>query len=163
MTHKHLAIYLNDHLAGSATVLELLAHLASAYAESEVERFAAQLRVEVLEDRKQLEALMARLNISQSPPRKASAWLAEKLAELKLRLDDPAAGAFRLFEATEAISLGVEGKRLLWQALATLSTDPPDLGGCDYERLILRAEDQRRRIEAMRVDAAKSALAIVRE
>jgi hypothetical protein len=160
MAHKHLAIYLNDHLAGSVTVLELLAHLASAYSASHVGQFAAQLRAEILEDRHELESLMARLKIAQSPPRKTSAWLAEKLAELKLRLDDPAAGAFRLFEATEAISLGIEGKRLLWQALAARATDPPELRGGDFDRLIRRAEDQRRRVEAVRIDAARTALAV---
>lgn len=158
MAHKHLATYLNDHLAGSSAALEMLEVLASAYAGSDVERFARELHDEILEDRLELEGLMARLQISQSPPRKAVGWISEKLAQLKLRIDDPAGGAFRLFEATEAISTGIEGKRLLWRALEAIAVDPPGSGGCDYDRLIRRAEDQRRRVEQVRIDAARKAL-----
>jgi hypothetical protein len=56
---------------------------------------------------------MARLGVPTSAPRRAAAWLAEKLTELKLRLDDPSGGALRLMETLEAVSVGIEGKRLL--------------------------------------------------
>src|SRR5215207_2466754 len=118
MSHKHLATYLNDHLAGAITAIDLLSHLESAYAGAEPAGWAAALRADVEADRRELEGLMARWGVSQSPPRKASAWVGEKLAELKLRLDDPSAGPFRLMETTEALSLGIEGKRSLWRALA---------------------------------------------
>jgi len=91
MANKHLATYLNDHLAGSITGLELLEYIASAYAGTEAERVARALHVEVAEDRRELEQLMARLGIGQSVPRKASAWLAEKFSQIKLRMDDLAA------------------------------------------------------------------------
>src|SRR3954463_2941221 len=118
MPHKHLATYLNDHLAGAATAIELLSHLESAYAGAEPAGWAATLRADIEADRRELEGLMGRWGVSQSPPREASAWVGEKLAELKLRRDDPAAGAFRLMESTEAVSLGIEGKRSLWRSLS---------------------------------------------
>jgi hypothetical protein len=37
-------IYLNDHLAGSVTALELLEHLEKTHAGTTMERFAAELR-----------------------------------------------------------------------------------------------------------------------
>src|SRR5947208_11837630 len=158
MSSKDLATYLNDHLAGAMTALELLSHLESAYAGTKVEGWAAALRTDVEADRRQLEGLMARWGVSQSPPRKVSAWVGEKLAELKLRLDDPAAGALRLLEATEALSVGIEGKRSLWRALAAVADESADLRGVDYDRLIRRAEDQRSRAETVRLEAAKAAL-----
>jgi hypothetical protein len=158
MAQKHLATYLNDHLAGSVTLLEMLAHLASAYAGSDVERFARELRNEVIADREELEGLMTKWGVGQSPPRKASAWLAEKFAEVKLRMDDPAGGALHLLEAIEAVSLGVEGKRSLWRSLAAAAEEDGNLKA-DYERLLRRAEDQRDRIEGVRLESAKAALA----
>jgi hypothetical protein len=46
---------------------------------------------------------MKRLNIDQSRTRKASAWLGEKMTELKLRFGDPKDGTLRLFESLEAL------------------------------------------------------------
>ncbi|MDB5329696.1 MAG: hypothetical protein JWP03_847 [Phycisphaerales bacterium] len=152
--NKHLATYLNDHLAGSVTLLELLSHLASAYADTPVARFATELHGDIAADRATLESLMEMLHIPQSAMRKASAWVAEKFAQLKLRLDDHSGGALRLLEATEVISLGIEGKRLLWLALAAASQGATQLCDPGYERLIRRAMDQRSRVEAVRREAA---------
>ena len=43
MQSKHLATYLNDHLAGAITAMELLAYLASIGKGTEIERFATEL------------------------------------------------------------------------------------------------------------------------
>lgn len=162
MADEHLATYLNDHLAGAVAALELLEHLQAAQAGTPAERAIAELRADVEADRGELEALMARLHVAASRPRKVTAWLAERIAELKLRLDDPAGGPLRRLEALEALSLGIEGKRLLWRALAVAAEGEPALRGVDYERLAQRAEEQRRRVETMRLDAAGAALGVPR-
>jgi hypothetical protein len=159
MADEHIATYLNDHLAGSVVALELLDHLESAHAHSGLSNFFRQLRVDVAADRDDLEGLMERLRISQSRTRKASAWLAEKMTELKLRLDDPQGGPLRLFESLEALSLGIEGKRSLWVALTAAAEKSPSLRIIDYQRLIQRAQDQRDRVETLRLDTARKALA----
>lgn len=158
MTSKHLATYLNDHLAGSSGLLELLDHVSSARAGREIEQLAKSLYSDVLADRKELEELMSRLQIAQSTPRKMSAWLAEKMAQIKLHFDDRGGGAFWLLEAAEAISVGVEGKRLLWISLSTTAESTPPLRGPDYDHLIRRAEEQRTRVEPTRRQAAGEAL-----
>jgi hypothetical protein len=157
MTSKHLETYLNDHLAGSETALEMLAYLISAYPNSDVEAIARDVRADVMADRKELESLMSRLGIAQSSIRKASAWLSEKLAQLKLRMDDASGGEFRLLEATEAIVLGITGKELLWRALAAASEPDSELDSLDYNCLIARASEQRALIEALRLRAARAA------
>jgi hypothetical protein len=101
---------------------------------------------------------MERLHISESRTRKSSAWLAEKMTELKLRLDDPEKGLLQLFESLEALSLGIEGKRSLWFALKAVAEKSPSLRIIDYERLIHRAEEQRDRVETLRIDTAGKAL-----
>lgn len=158
MANKHLASYLNDHLAGSTSLLEMLDHVQTAYAGTELETFAKALKADVSADRAELEALMASLLISQSTPRRVSAFLAEKAVRLKLRLEDPAGGKLHLLEAAEAMALGITGKQSLWQALSVASESLPDLRGLDYEQLKRRAEEQRGRVETVRLDAARRAL-----
>ena len=158
MADKHIATYLNDHLAGSEAALELLEHLETAHAGTEIGRFAAEILADVAADRRELEALMERLGISRTRTRKAAAWLAAKVTELKLRLEDRSGGALHLFESLEALSLGIEGKRSLWQALAAAADGAPELRVADYDRLARRAEEQRSRVEEKRLEAARRAL-----
>lgn len=158
MAHEHLATYLNDHLAGSVVALELLEHLEAAHSEDSLSNFFRALRADIASDRDELEQLMKELNIDQSRTRKASAWLAEKFTELKLRFYDPKAGALLLFESLEALSLGIEGKRSLWIALAATSETTPSLRIADYGRLQQRAQEQRDRVEELRIKTALTAL-----
>jgi hypothetical protein len=158
MASEHIATYLNDHLAGSVVALELLEHLQSTHSDGELGVFFKQLRTDVAADRDELQKMMERLDIAESRTRKASAWLAEKMTELKLRFDDPKDGPLRLFESLEALSLGIEGKRSLWIALLTAAQSSPSLRLLDYERLIKRAQEQRDRVEAHRIETARKAL-----
>ncbi|HEY2067063.1 MAG TPA: hypothetical protein VGG84_13995 [Gemmatimonadaceae bacterium] len=160
MTNDHLGTYLNDHLAGAVAAVELLEHLEKAHAGTAVARDLSELRAEIEADRQTLESFMKRLGVAESGPRKATAWLAERLAWLKLRLDDSGQGAFRLFESLEAVSLGIEGKLALWRTLATVAPAAPEVRGLDYETLMLRAVNQRGRAEALRLDAALPAIAV---
>jgi hypothetical protein len=159
MAHDHLATYLNDHLAGAVAAVELLEHLERARAGTPIARALSELRAEIEADRETLKSLMTRLRITESRPRKATAWLAERLAWLKLQLDDSSYGAFRLFESLEAVSLGIEGKLALWRTLATIAPAMPGVSGVDYEILMLRATDQRERAETLRLGEVPAALA----
>lgn len=158
MAGEHIATYLNDHLAGSTAAIELLEHLEKVYAGSGEGQEVAKLRADIEADRQELRAIMERLGADESRARKASGWLGGKVTELKLRLDDRAGGDLHLFEALEALSLGIEGKLDLWRALMAAAQDAPVLQVADYERLAQRAAEQRGRVEAMRLEAARKAL-----
>jgi hypothetical protein len=159
MDNPHLATYLNDHLAGSEAALELLDHLAKEHAGTQIAMLATGLREDIAADRRELEALMARLGISQGTARKAVGWLSEKATQLKLNLDDPGGGGLRLLEIFEALSLGIEGKRLLWRSLKTAAVYNPELQGTDYQKLEQRADEQRIGVEPFRMGAAKGTFA----
>lgn len=159
MSDDHIAIYLNDHLAGSVAAVELLDQLQEDHSGTPLGGFFTELRTDIEADRQELESLMEQLNVTESRTRKASAWLAGKFAELKLRLDDPSGGELRLFESLEALSLGIEGKRSLWLALATAAEQQSSLQLLDYGRLTQRAEEQRARVETKRLEASKKTLA----
>ena len=150
------ATYLNDHLAGALGGLTLLDHIESQFSDSHAGRLAAELRAEVEDDRQKLETVLADLGVSRSAPRQAAAWLSEKLAQLKLRLDDPRSGPLHRLEALEAMSLGIEGKRLLWVSL--LAAADPRIT-VDLEALERRAADQRQRVEVLRREAAREVFA----
>lgn len=159
MSNEHLATYLNDHLAGSVAAVKLLEHLETTYRDSPVSPFALALRTDIEADRGELEGLMARLDVTESGPRKATAWLAERVTQLKLRVDDKAGGTLRLLESLEAVLLGIEGKLTLWRTLAAASQDISELRSLDYDRLTRRAQEQRGRVEALRLNAARAAFA----
>jgi hypothetical protein len=160
VTNNYLATYLSDHSAGSVAALELLEDLETTYAGTALRDFFVELQTDIEADRKELQTLMDRLQIVESRPRKFAAWLAERSIALKVRLDDKANGPLRLIESLEAVGLGIHGKLALWEALRAAAEELPPLRGVvDYERLARRAEEQRRRIEIVRLEAAKAAFA----
>lgn len=159
MTNAYLATYLNDHLAGATAGLELLAHLEKSHTGDELGATFAQLHREIGEDREELVGLMKRLDIAASAARRLTGWCAEKMTELKLRLDDPGRGPLRLLEEVEALAVGVDGKRCLWRALGTAAEQAAPLRQLDYQRLERRALQQRERLESIRLEAARKALA----
>lgn len=147
-----LDAYLNDHLSGSAAALELLEHLERTH--PDLAPFLSRLRRDIELDRRELEALMARLGVTPGPVRQAVAWVAEKFARLKLKADDPSGNRLKLLESLEAVAIGIHGKGSLWRALQVV----PAATGPDYDRLIRRADEQRERVESARLDAARAAL-----
>lgn len=150
--NERLAIYLNDHLAGSVIALEMLEDLAD-------EPELADLRREILADREVLERILARTGAEISQPRQAAAWLTEKLGDVKLYLDDPDQGALRRLEMLETIAMGIFGKESLWASLQEAMSGNPLLQTEDYTALRLRAQQQRERVEALRLAAARDAFA----
>jgi hypothetical protein len=159
VSEQNVSTYLNDHLAGAVAAVGLLEQLEKRHAGEPVARFVAGLRADIEADRAELQALMGRLGLSESAPRKAAGWLASKATEAKLWMDDSAGGPLRLLETLEAVAVGVEGKRALWRALAAASEANPRLRGTDFGRLVRRAEEQRDRVEGARLEAARAALA----
>jgi hypothetical protein len=156
---KHLARYLNDHLAGSTTIINLLQHLQRSPKGKDVEWFLVTLRGDVVADRVSLEGVMERAQVKKHRHRTAAAWLIEKLTRFKLRMDDKGDGALQFLEGLELVEVGIEGKRELWRALAATSEQMPMLKGINFGQLIQRAEEQHERVESLRIETAKAALA----
>src|SRR4029450_7936854 len=82
---KHLTRYLNDHLAGSTALMNLLQHLEGTRRGKEMHWFLVTLRGDVLADRVSLEGVMNRAQVKKHRHRTATAWLIEKLTRRKLR------------------------------------------------------------------------------
>ena len=157
MNAKHLTNYLKDHFAGSVAAVELLDHLISSNRGQTHEQFFIQLRQEVGEDQDVLSGLLRDLHADPGAVRNTTAFLSEKLARIKLLLEDPSGGQLARLEKLEALALGIDGKRALWRSLLAVA-EIPALQKVDFAKLDQRAEDQRKRVEDRRIEAARQAL-----
>jgi len=157
MQTQHLATYLSDHLAGSEAAVRLIGRYVEREPDSPFGVLMADLLHEIEEDREQLKRLMARVGANPSSVKKAGAIGAELLTSLRSKVPVVGSGSGEVarLEDLELLSMGIEGKRLLWAALAPLRDDAFD--GFDFGSLAARAQDQRDRVEAFRLRAAAAA------
>jgi hypothetical protein len=156
-TSKYLAIYLNDHLGGATTGVELVQRIAGEYEGSELGTFAADLTKEIKEDRDALVGIIRLFGASPDHAKIAIGWIGEKFGRLKpngeLRERSPLTPLIEL----ESLSLGIEGKRSLWVALAEIDATAERVGRERLQSLIARAELQREKVERHRREAARRA------
>ena len=157
MARTALGVYLNDHLAGSTMGRDLARHLESQNEGTPLGERMASIASAIEADREALEDLMERLGTTANPLKQSVTWLTEKVARLKLSGTTTGDRELGTFLALETLSLGVEGKRALWQALATVG-DEPALEGMDLQDLIRRADTQRVALEQERLALAPAAL-----
>jgi len=151
-----LAIYLNDHHAASVGAVALARRAAESNRGTRYGEVLAELAAEIEEDRQALRLIMQRLGIRVDPAKAAAAWSAEKLGRLKLNGQLTGYSPLSRLEELEILSLGVEGKLGMWQALRHAAGH--GIPEAELEPLIKRARSQRRRLERQRLDAAVEAL-----
>jgi hypothetical protein len=154
---KELASYLNDHLAGSVSALELIAHWVDVQEGKPLGAFFAETEREIKADQDKLRDVMRSLGIEESKVRRVGAWAAEKLGRARLIIAGDEPGRLGLVLTLEGLIVGVTGKKLLWRALAAANL--PQLNGYDFEELQRRAEQQIERIEGERMRAVLEAFA----
>lgn len=155
MTERYLAIYLNDHLAGSTAGLALARRAARANAGTSLGQELDDLAAEISDDRDALVELMRELGIPRRRYKTVGAAAGERLGRLKLNGKLVRRSPLSALIELEGLSLGIEGKASLWRSLAAVGVKPKS---CDLEDLQRRAESQRKRLEAHRGDVAKGAL-----
>lgn len=147
-----LAIYLNDHLAGSAAGIEMARRTRASNQGTEFGEPLAVLCGEIEADRENLEAVMEELDVSRSWLKPTIGWLAEKLGRAKpngqLRGYSPLSRVIEL----ESLVLGTTGRLRMWRLLAELVGEQ---SSADFPALIAGAEDQRSRLEELQLRAAR--------
>jgi hypothetical protein len=152
-----IAIYLNDHLAGSTGGLELARRALGANRGTAFEAPLERLATEIAEDREALVDVMTRLEVGRDPVKVWAGWLAEKGGRLKLNGRITGYSPLSRVLELEVLAVGVEGKRSMWRALERVMTGDARLSGVDLDALARRAERQRRLLERERVRAAELA------
>ncbi|MFL6504993.1 MAG: hypothetical protein ACJ8KC_06215 [Candidatus Udaeobacter sp.] len=154
---SNLASYLNDHVAGSISALELIDHWAEAHKGEPLGSFFVATGTEIKADQETLRGIMRTLAIEESKVRKAGAWAAEKLGRARLIIAGDEPGSLGLVLTLEGLIMGVTGKKLMWGSLAAAKL--PLLNGYNFEQLQRRAEQQIERMEAERISAAREVFA----
>lgn len=153
-----LAIYLNDHLAGSTVGRELARRAAGSNRGTSYGPFLEELADQIDDDRETLIRIMRALDVGVDRLKVAGAWGAEKVGRLKpngrLLGYSPLSRVVEL----EALTLGVTGKLAMWRALEQLQPEKPALEQFDLAALITRGEQQLRGLETYRLQAVAEAL-----
>jgi len=153
----HLTTYLNDHFAGSTGGLDLAQRAAEANDGTELGALLSRIAAEIDEDRAVLRSVIDTLDAQQNPAKTAIAWAGEKAARLKPNDQLTGYSPLSRMVELEGLSLGIEGKRLLWLVLA--EHGDPRLAGFDFDQLAERAARQRDELEPFRRAAADAAFA----
>jgi hypothetical protein len=153
-----LAIYLNDHLAGSTAGRELVRRAAGSNRGTRYGPFLEELADQIDDDRETLIRIMRALDVGIDRLKVVGAWGAEKVGRLKpngrLLSYSPLSRVVEL----EALTLGVTGKLGMWRTLQLLQPEQPALADFDLTELIARAEHQLDGLEVHRAQAVKEAL-----
>jgi hypothetical protein len=155
---RYLAVYLNDHLAGSVAAHELVKRAAASNRGNDYGEFLSELEHEIAEDRATLVRIMERFDIKQDKIKMTGAFIGEKLGRLKPNAQLTGYSPLSRVVELEILSLGVEGKLALWRALLAVEHADDRLDPEELSVLAERAEAQRRDLETYRLRAVKDAL-----
>jgi len=152
-----LAIYVNDHLAGSIAGLNLMDALSERAASTPLGAQLRELAEEVREDQQLLRDILDRVKAGERRLAQAAAWVTEKATEGRLDLTGSTHQHLELLEALESLALGLQGKLALFRALAELEPHDPRLSGLPLAARAARTEAQHAMIEHERIAAAREA------
>jgi hypothetical protein len=151
-----LAIYLNDHLALSIGGRELAERcLSENPGEGPLGAFLRRLLSEIGEEQRTLRTVLERTGGMEDPTKKSIAWVAEKIARLKLNGQLTGYSDLSRLEELEALVVGIGGKMALWGTLEEVGGRW--LAGIDLKRLQALAERQQEEAEELRRGAARRA------
>ena len=145
---KYLHIYLSDHLAGSAIGIEVAKRAIRANADNDIGHHLRQTLAQIEEDRRTLEQVMELVGAPVRRWKLGAAWAAEKVGRLKLNGEITNYSPLSRLTELEALSLGIRGKRAMWQSLREIGD--PRLASIDFDSLIERADKQYEDLELQR-------------
>jgi hypothetical protein len=151
-----LVTYLEDHKAGAGLAIDLLQTMRDRHDDESLSQFAGSILSDIEEDEETLRSLAKKIGAGSNVLKEAAAWVSEKASRVKLGAGS--SGDFGTFEALEFLSLGIQGKLSLWQALQVVAVADVRLQDFDFKTLIVRAETQYARVEERRLALAVPAL-----
>jgi len=137
-----LAIYLQDHLAGATTGLELARRARDENRGTELGEFLVGLAQEIEEDRDELREIMRDLGVGDDVLKLVAAWTGEKLGRLKLNGRLTSYSPLSRVLELEGLIMGVNGKLSMWLAFRLMADRDSRFDAARYDRLIDRAEHQ---------------------
>jgi hypothetical protein len=155
-----LAIYLQDHLAGATTGLELCRRARDENRGSDLGDLLAELAEELQEDRDELREIMRELGVADDVLKVVAAWTGEKLGRLKLNGRLTSYSPLSRVLELEGLVMGVNGKLSLWYALRRMADADARFDAARYDRLIARGESQVARLREHHEAVAPAAFGV---
>lgn len=146
-----LAIYLDDHFAGSTGAIDRVRWSARRNAGTELGDFLGRLAAEIEEDRTALRRVMDAAGVRRPLVKATTARLAERAGRLKLNGGLVRQSPLTPFVELEALGLGITGKLRLWEVLRHHGV--PAASVVDLDQLIARAQQQIADVEEHRLAA----------
>lgn len=159
MENSLLAIYMNDQLAAGVVWRELARRSARNNQNTESGRTIATVADEIAEDVQTFAGIMDRLGYRKNRAKLRLAVLAERVGRLKLNGRLTSYSPLSRFTELDTLVMGIEGKKILWENLRDSAELGDRLEGIDFDGLIERAGRQRERLEPIRREAGREALA----
>jgi len=156
MAYSGLDTYLNDHIAGATAGTNLAKMAAEEHQTDEHGPFFSEIYAEIAADKDTLEQLIGALGVEESASKTALAEVGSKLMGPKFTAGED--DELNAFVTLETLSIGVEGKVCMWKALKLVEDADPTLADFGIDEYLARAEDQRSRLEAKRLELAPQAL-----
>ena len=156
--NRRLAIYLNDHLAGSVVGTELVKRALRENRGTAFEEPLEWLLARIEEDRATLERILEELGVRKSRMKTSLALVLERLGRLKLNGQVTGYSPLSRLVELEGLSLGVTGKLALWENLREIAPEEPGLAAFDFAELIRRAQEQLEHLREQRLAASRLAL-----
>jgi hypothetical protein len=156
MADDGLETYLNDHLAGSVSAIQMLERAVDDHEGTALGPQLAALLADIRAAQDELRNIIRRLGYTESSIKKAGAWVAQHAGRLKV--GGGGESDLARFELFEALSLGIQGQCKLWRALRAVAAKHPQLEGVDLARLEQQSREQHDLVEAWRIEAAEAAL-----
>jgi hypothetical protein len=158
-----LAVYLDDHLAGSVAGIHLADTLAAMAAHANDQGSAdwlATLRDALQLAQTELRAVMRRAQAPETMRRQGVGWLGERITRLTLALTTATEGSeLAWLDGLEALALGLQGQAALWRALdVAFAAGDLRRGDVDFSALERRAQLLFAEVDRVRLDAAIVAL-----
>jgi hypothetical protein len=156
MDRRLTRIYLNDHVALMALLIDVAERSAKSNRGSPLGAWLLELRRELVSQRETVERVMERLRLRRSGAKVALARLGQRAGQLKLngRLTSYSPLS-RLFEL-ESLLAGVEASRAVMESLRLLGD--PRLEALDFGALVRAAGEQHDGLERFRREAVATAL-----
>lgn len=149
-----LAIYLNDHLAGSTGGVRLTTRAAKSHGDDRTGEELARLARQIAQDRRSLMQIMTELGVPLRRTRIVLGALAELAGRLKTNGQAFSRSPLNDVLELEALRMGVEGKAACWRTLSALAGDEPALDRDRLAELERRAQAQIGVLEELREQSA---------
>ena len=150
-----LRTYLQDHHAGATAGVQLARRAAGSNSEGRYGEELSRIADEIDADREALERVMEELEVKANPIKDAAGWTAEKFGRLKPNNSLISYSPLSRVVELEGLVLGVTGKLGLWESLRAAVGDR--IGDVDLNAMAERAQDQRARLEELRLAAVTEA------